>query len=144
MYENIGRKIKGLAIVVFAIMAILSVVAGVFMLFRDNGGFLIGILIAGIGILLSWVGTFFLYGFGQLIENTDILVYQTKNMSKNIEKISNNNVQKDVSNEKVAESIKSSNQSAPNTSATVKSCPLCGEKVTSKTCKFCGTTNNLF
>ena len=144
MYENIGGKIKGLAIVVFAIMAILSVVAGVFMLFRDNGGFLIGILIAGTGILLSWVGTFFIYGFGQLIENTDILVYQTKNTSKNIEKISNNNDQKDVSNEKVAESIKSSNQSAPNTSATVKRCPLCGEKVTSKTCKFCGTTNNLF
>ena len=144
MYENIGGKIKGLAIVVFAIMAILSVVAGVFTLFRDNGGFLIGILIAGIGILLSWIGTFFLYGFGQLIENTDILVYQAKNTSKNIEKISTNNVQKDVSEEKVAESIKSSKQSAPNTSATVKRCPLCGEKVTSKTCNFCGTPNNLF
>ena len=144
MYENIGGKIKGLAIVVFAIMAILSLVAGGFMLFRDNGGFLIGILTAGIGILLSWIGTFFLYGFGQLIENTDILVYQAKNTSKNIEKISTNNDQKDVSKEKVEESIKNSKQSAPNTSATVKRCPLCGEKVTSKTCNFCGTTNNLF
>ena len=144
MYENIGRKIKGLAIIVFAIMAILSVVAGVFMLFRDNGGFLIGILIAGIGILLSWIGTFFLYGFGQLIENTDILVYQAKNTSKNIEKISTNNDQKDVSEEKVAESIKSSKQSAPNTSATVKRCPYCGERVTSKVCAVCERENNLF
>ena len=34
----------------------------------------LGIIIGG--CLMSWIGSFLLYGFGQLIENTDILVKQ--------------------------------------------------------------------
>ena len=144
MYDNIGSKIKTLAQVVFIIMAIISIISGILIIFSDDGAFIIGILTAGIGVLLSWVGTFFLYGFGQLIENTDILVYKVKETSKNIQKVSTDNNQKDISTEKVAESMKNSQASSSTTSENVKRCPLCGERVTSKTCNFCGTENNLF
>ena len=41
-------------------------------------------LILAIGFLLSWLGSFLLYGFGQLIENSDILASTTsKILSKN-------------------------------------------------------------
>ena len=37
-----------------------------------------GLLIMGLGSLASWIGSFLTYGFGQLIENSDILVKQGK------------------------------------------------------------------
>ena len=144
MYDNIGSKIKTLAQVVFIIMAVISIISGVIIIFSDDGAFIIGILTAGIGVLLSWIGTFFLYGFGQLIENTDILVRESKKQSNGIQKISTESNENDISTKKVAESMKNSQASSSNTSATVKRCPLCGERITSKTCNFCGTENNLF
>lgn len=32
---------------------------------------IIGIVVIVFGCLMSWIGSFFAYGFGQLIENTD-------------------------------------------------------------------------
>lgn len=144
MYDNIGSKIKTLAQVVFIIMAVISIISGVIIIFSDDGAFIIGILTAGIGVLLSWVGTFFLYGFGQLIENTDILVRESKKQSTGIQRISTESNENDISTKKVAESMKNSQAYSSTTSANVKRCPLCGERITSKTCNFCGTENNLF
>ena len=36
-----------------------------------GAGILSGIVIIIVGCLASWIGSFFTYGFGQLIENTD-------------------------------------------------------------------------
>ena len=33
-----------------------------------------GVLYAALGALISWIGTFVLYGLGQLVDNTDKLV----------------------------------------------------------------------
>ena len=63
MFRNIGGKIKGLAKVIF----IISVIAAGFF-----AGFGIFILVAGVGFLVSWIGSFFMYGLGQLIEDTEI------------------------------------------------------------------------
>ena len=145
MFENIGGKIKGLAVVIFIILTIAAVIAAFFLIGTGNdGSVLFGILLLIIGPLTALITSWFLYGFGQLIENSDILVSQSKKQLTGISKLSTNSNQKDISEEKIAESIKSSKQSAPSTTTDVKRCPLCGEKVTSKTCGFCGTENNLF
>ena len=66
MFENIGGKLKKLASILTWIGCILSLLAGFIYAFP------IGLLlITPIGCLLSWVGSFALYGFGQLIENSD-------------------------------------------------------------------------
>lgn len=142
MYDNIGSKIKTLAQVVFVIMAIISIISGIVIILSDDGAILIGILSAAIGVLLSWVGTFFLYGFGQLIENTDILVREAKKQSNGIQRISADDNSTDIATEKVAQSIK--NFASPSASTTAKRCPYCGERVTSSTCDVCGRDNNLF
>ncbi|MGN0971198.1 MAG: hypothetical protein ACI4OY_04515, partial [Aristaeellaceae bacterium] len=49
---------------------ILSVLAGVAL--TMSAGFIGGILVAIVGSLLSWVGSLALYGFGELVENSDI------------------------------------------------------------------------
>ena len=80
MFDNIGGKIKTLAKVVCWIGIIGSCLAGFVLLVEgldvSEELILYGILVAGVGSLFSWIGSFFLYGFGQLIENTDVLVKQ--------------------------------------------------------------------
>lgn len=80
MFDNIGGKIKALAKIVAWIGIILSVVLGIVAMFSPvvyNGtaykGILPGILIIIIGALGSWISSWVMYGFGQIIENTDKL-----------------------------------------------------------------------
>ena len=38
------------------------------------GAVVVGILTILLGVLISWIGSFVLYGFGQLVDNSDKLV----------------------------------------------------------------------
>ncbi len=69
MFDNIGGKIKVLAKVVCWIGIVVSVILGLL-----TGNSITALLTMVIGSVASWVGSFMTYGFGQLIENTDILV----------------------------------------------------------------------
>lgn len=82
MYNNIGGKIKGLA-VFFCILGILGsltvsivTIVGIqssYYLDDDSVlyGSIGGVLISIVGSLISWVSSFLLYGFGQLVQNSD-------------------------------------------------------------------------
>ena len=82
MFKNIGRKIKMLAKVICWAGIVLSIFAGIALaitLTFTNQDLLIlaivlGVLYAALGALISWIGTFVLYGLGQLVDNTDKLV----------------------------------------------------------------------
>lgn len=69
MFNNIGGKIKGLATIICLVGMIGSVIAAFAM--WANEAFLPGLVILVVGCLASWIGSFFAYGLGQLIENTD-------------------------------------------------------------------------
>jgi mannitol-specific phosphotransferase system IIBC component len=81
MFENIGSKIKSIAKVFFAVEAIGSVIAGIAMVAEEEEA--VYLLIAVGGFLVAWVTACFLYGFGQLIENSDIIAeeFGRKNMA---------------------------------------------------------------
>ena len=70
MYDNIGGKIKGLAKVICVIGIIVSVIAGLNVFSDNEQDEFLGVLYFIIGPLLSWIGSFCLYGFGELIEKT--------------------------------------------------------------------------
>lgn len=76
MYNNIGRKIKALAKVLAWIGIAVSVISGLGMIIassRSGGAMaLLGILTMALGSLVSWVSSFVLYGFGELVENSAI------------------------------------------------------------------------
>ena len=86
MFDNIGGKIKTLAVVICVIGMISSVIGGI-VLWTQNSRYaptiLPGIIVIVAGCLGSWVGSFFTYGFGELIENTDRIVYNTSRMANN-------------------------------------------------------------
>ena len=71
MFNNISGKIKMLAIFscIFGIIA--SVIVGFSQIDHD------GILILISGCLGSWIGAFFIYGFGELIEQATIAAENT-------------------------------------------------------------------
>ncbi len=87
MFDNIGSKIKKLAKILCWVGIILSVISGIGIMAGGSavssysrgygysaGGassVVAGILVIVLGSLGSWIGSFFTYGFGQLIENTD-------------------------------------------------------------------------
>ena len=78
MFDNIGGKIKTVAKVICWLGIIASVIMGIIMIKQATGRYYNNdeMVIAGIatiigGSLLSWIGSFFTYGFGQLIENSE-------------------------------------------------------------------------
>ncbi len=87
MFNNIGGKIKGLAQVIAWIGIIASFIIGINLMstaarfgsYSDSSligglGSFAGILVIVIGSLFSWIGSFVLYGFGQLVENSDTMI----------------------------------------------------------------------
>ena len=84
MFNNIGRKIKTLAKVICWIGIIASVLAGVAMIvgslssYAPAMGIVTGILTAVLGSLFSWVGSFVMVGFGELVENTAEIAANTR------------------------------------------------------------------
>ena len=72
MFDNIGSKIKTLAKVICWIGILISVISGIVVIASTGStGVPVGILVIVLGALLSWIGSFVLYGFGQLIENSE-------------------------------------------------------------------------
>ena len=79
MFKNIGFKIMTLAEISCWICFVISLIVGIINIYngivaREVSLILInGILWIILGPLLSWIGSFLLYGFGRLIENSDII-----------------------------------------------------------------------
>ena len=80
MFNNIGRKIKSLAEILCWIGIFLSVIMSI-SVFKIS--VLFGLLVIVLGALASWIGSFLLYGFGELIEKTSDIAEHTARISKN-------------------------------------------------------------
>ncbi len=103
MFSNIGRKIKGLAVFLCFIGIFTSLFFGgriiyytlsdkyvtlsiyISQLYHVNASlisFLSGVLIIIVGSILSWLIWLPLYGFGQLVDNSDIIRKQLTNKAR--------------------------------------------------------------
>ncbi len=96
MFNNMGRKIRTvgkvfcwIGIVIAILAAIAGIIAGVAAVrYSGNVGYVVGIIIGSILggcllALLSWVGSFMLIGYGELIENTAIIAMNTQPEQRN-------------------------------------------------------------
>ena len=82
MFENIGSKIKALAKVICWVGIILSLIIGIIMLASGGDvGSGVGLVVIIVGCLGSWIGSFFTYGFGELIEKTTEIAENTKSFN---------------------------------------------------------------
>ena len=76
MYNNIGKKIKNLTKFIVGGGILLFIVGGIGLYaylydsyYTQDYAF-VGIIVAIIGSLLTWIGGFFIYGYGELIDQT--------------------------------------------------------------------------
>ncbi len=76
MYTNVGAQIKSLATTICWITRVLFILGGlVFAVAAESPEyFLVAAVMAVLGWFMGWLSGLFIYGFGQLIENSDKLV----------------------------------------------------------------------
>lgn len=74
MFNNIGGKIKSLATAAFIIDTIAAIITGISLMAIDEDMVLAGLLVIVGGFFVAWVSVWLLYAFGQLVENSDIIV----------------------------------------------------------------------
>ena len=86
-YDNIGGKIKSWAKWIFGAGAIAAIIAGFVMIIQDSDMALVGLLTIILGPIVAWVSSWLLYGFGQLIENSDIIAAEYSRKNEQHEKV---------------------------------------------------------
>lgn len=94
MFDNIGGKMKAFA----KILCILGIIgASIGFIVMLIGGIeaeeavviIMSFVVLGVGILFAWIGSWGLYGFGELIENSDKQTYLLNSIEKKIDRIEN-------------------------------------------------------
>lgn len=155
LYENVGKKIKNLAVIAFIVEAIGAIVTGLVLFCIEPDDFWWGLLISIFGPFVLLAGTWFIYGFGELIDkacdiatNTDVsaLSLKEENDKKRTEiflKAKENTgrrekiVQEKTSQVNVA-SVKVSTFKI--LSAYSLSCDACkyAQSINNKSCTYCG------
>jgi DNA-directed RNA polymerase subunit RPC12/RpoP len=83
MFENIGGRIKTLAICVFLIEVIATILTPIILMTRDIVEWYVGLLIIFCGVFVAFFFFTLIYGFGHLVENSEILATDT--LAKNSE-----------------------------------------------------------
>lgn len=124
MFDNIGGKIKALAKVLCWIDIVASIIVGIVLVIEDFT--FAGILMLTLGPLFSWIGSFVLYGFGQLIENSDAAVaYHESELDLRAQQ------KKDEKLKEKAEAVKAvlNDDSISDDTYIDIICPNCGEKI---------------
>lgn len=85
MFNNVGKKIKGIALTAFVILLIVSVILAWLIskdFFSKNDsesillGILVFVLIVAVGVLVSWLIILMTYAFGELVDANQIQVQQ--------------------------------------------------------------------
>lgn len=70
MYNDVGKKIKGLMETLLMIGIVLSVVGGIVVMTISDDLIVVGLLIVIVGSLVSWIACIFAYAFGELVDRT--------------------------------------------------------------------------
>ena len=78
MYDNIGKKIKGLAKGLFIIEAAAAIITGIALMADDEDTIPIALLIMVVVPLIAWISSWLLYGFGELIDKASDIERNTR------------------------------------------------------------------
>ena len=149
MFENIGKKIMTLAEVVTWLGIVGSIIYGFVVMAQDEDLVIVGILTMILGSVGSWIGSFLLYGFGQLIENSEELIRLMKVGNAYTRGIESNTSEDEYEEEddeeyddEPAAPPKPSNYIPPIDVSAVSfwRCSGCGKTITTDQCPFCGAS----
>ncbi len=130
MFNNIGDKIKKLAMVSTILGIIISVIYGIVLMASDNDLIFVGLLVIVLGSLLFWIGSFTLYGFGEMINQ---LEYSNSNSKKIYDLL---NKKESFSTNCIPQHVEK--PSEPQKSEHKWICNSCGKLRDKSPCPYCG------
>ncbi len=132
MFNNIGAKIKGLAIGTFIVETLGALITGICLWadWGDTEGFLLFLAIGVGGSLVAWISSWFIYGYGELIENTGNTVTQIKSIDQKLDSAPSNHI--------------NTKDNASKNSSTNNSILFKDKSSDSWKCKTCGKTNKYY
>ena len=131
MFDNIGGKIKTLAKVICWIGIIGSVILAIIMFasaedsYNEETNIMLGFVFLIGGTLLSWIGSFFAYGFGELIEKATEIEKNTRENRVCTEAPKNNFQSHSITHKE-------------NATAHKWRCENCGKMTSKSPCENCG------
>lgn len=138
MFDDIGNKIKSVAVVTTWVGIFLSIIEGIItffcgIIYFDDAGYLLiaGPVSAVIGCIAAWLGSLVLYGFGQLIVNTD----KPQKEASVEESVRNLNIQ-------AAFVTRKPPVAAPSSASHNWRCSTCGKMISQDPCPFCTNAEN--
>lgn len=131
MFDNIGEKIKTLAKVLCWIGIIAFVIFGIIVMTSDDDLILTGLLIMIFGSLVSWVSSFFMYGFGDLITSAQEVSFNTSKL-RNLT----------FGNENPGNAGYTYGGNASKTDSHTWRCSNCGQLTRTDPCSCCGFSDN--
>ena len=124
LYEDIGGKIKNWAKWIFVVETIAAIIGGLALIFNDAAG--IGLIVLIFGPLVAWVGSWFLYAFGELVQDVHAIRSQEAPLIRGT-----------TTKLPPPKDIFASVRTTTSTD-TVKRCPYCGDVVKLGRCEMCG------
>jgi len=102
MFENVGEKLRVIAMIFFALGVLGSIVCGIMFLCNDD--YIVAVLVAILGSTSVYLTSLYIYAFGELVDNSDITIRNLNQIKKMIDNYSvgkNHVVSKDATrNEK--------------------------------------------
>lgn len=135
MFDNISDKMKSAATALAILGIIGSIIIGSVMIAES---LLVGLLVIIVGSLSSWVSSFTLYGFGQLIENTDAISSEMESIKRTTSEYAAN------ASDKTPPSSNGAKKSA-NLDPCIGTCDLClKDHVETFACKIVDSTRTQY
>ena len=130
MFDNIGDKIKTLAKVSTVLGIVISVIYGIVLMVSDEDLIFVGFLVMILGSLLSCIGSFTLYGFGEMINQ---LEYSNSNSKKIYDLL---NKKDNISINSISQQVEKAKE--PQKSEHKWLCNSCGKLRDKSPCPYCG------
>jgi len=146
MFNNIGSKIKGLAKGQFVFSTIVGVIIGIVIMANspdvDDLMFFIGLGVAVLSPFAAWGSSLALYGFGQLVENSDLLVANSYGNGEKKERSNKGNFSSKKADKSNKKQVNKPTCNLAEDHSTQKRCPSCGNwaEITDAKCRICGVS----
>ena len=93
MFDNIGKKLKGLAKWTFIVEAIAAIIGGIIVIVEEDE--VIGLLLLFLGPVIAWISSWVLYAFGELVDKACDIERNMRNRNVNVAIKSDAQTQKD-------------------------------------------------
>lgn len=127
MQNHFGEKIKGMATIFLILDIIAALICGGVLIANEEEA--IGIVVIILGIVLSLPFYYLMSGFGQIVENTDIIAHHYENVNLREDKIAERKEEARIIKETKNVSSKLSDANIESETGIELTCPSCKEQL---------------